>query len=112
MPIESQVTIHASAGASGSQSDWIPLNQYAVPFNVGLGLVTNNDGGVTFRVEHTFDNIFDTSITPTAFIHEDISAATGNIDGNYAFPVRATRLAIASVSASANVTLTVLQTGL
>lgn len=116
MPIESTKTVIVTAAASvpsaESKSDWIPLNQYAVPFNVGFGVVIDNSGAAVFRVEHTFDNVFDTSITPTVFVHEDVSSNDGNVDGNYAFPVRATRVAVQSVSGAATIDFTVLQTGL
>lgn len=109
MPIHASKTVSVTAGAGTTQSAWIPLNQFAVPFNVGFGVVTNNSGGAVFRVEHTFE---DPSAAATIFVHEDVSSNDTNIDGNYAFPVRATRIAVQSVSASANVTFTVLQTGL
>jgi len=88
-------------------SAWIPLDSRQAPFNVGLG-VKINSGTATYTVEHTFDDVFDSTVTPVAFSNSNISAATTNKDGNYAFPVRAVRLNIASGS-SPNVTLTILQ---
>ena len=115
MPIFSEVTISivtASGTAVTERSNWIPLNQYDTPFNVGFGIVKTGGGDATFRAEHTFDDIFDSSVAPTAFVHEEVSAATATIDGNLAFPVAAIRLAVVSASGSSKMVLTVRQAGL
>lgn len=108
MPVFSTKTITVAA-SSATTSGWIPLNQFQTPFNVGFGCVVT--GTVNYKVEHTFDNVFDTSITPTAFVHEDVSAATGNADGNYAFPVAAVRVAAVTAATGGSITLTVRQAG-
>ena len=69
---------------------WIPLDYKQSPFNVSVAAVVN--GTVTYDIEHTFDEIFVTTVTPTAFKHASITAQTANKDGNYAFPVRAIRV--------------------
>lgn len=84
---------------------WIPLDYKQNPFNVGLGVVIN--GTVTYDIEHTFDDIFDTAVTPTAFKHSVLTAQTTNKDGNYAFPVRAVR--INNTAGTGTTTLTMLQ---
>ena len=84
---------------------WIPVDYKQNPFNVGFGVVVN--GAITYNIEHTFDDIFDTSNTPVAFTHSTIVAQTTNKDGNYAFPIRAIRLNVTAGTGS--VTLTVLQ---
>ena len=86
-------------------SAWIPVDNYQSPFNVGLGAVVN--GTVTYTIEHTFDDVFDTSVTPTAFAHSTLAAQTTNKDGNYAFPIRAIR--INNTLGSGTTTLTILQ---
>lgn len=86
-------------------SAWIPVDHYQSPFNVGLGAVVN--GSVTYTIEHTFDDVFDTSVTPTAFAHSTLAAQTTNKDGNYAFPVRAIR--INNTLGTGSTTLTILQ---
>lgn len=78
---------------------WFPLDILRNPFNVGFGVVVT--GTVNYTVEHTFDNIQDSTVTPTAFPHPDVAAQTANADGTYAFPVRAIRLTVNSGAGSA-----------
>lgn len=94
--------------SSQTASEWIPLNSVIVPFNVGLGVVVN--GTLTYTVEHTFDDIQDPNVTPTAFSNAGLTDKTLNNDGNYAFPVAATRLNV-TAHTSGSATLTVLQGG-
>ncbi len=116
MPIEATKILTFNISTSGSafvtSTPWIPLNLYSQPFNVGFGVVSTGNGLVTFKVEHTFQNVMDPNVTPAAFTHADVSLASADIDGNYAFPVRAVRLTTISASASVHLAFTVLQTGL
>jgi hypothetical protein len=71
----------------------IPMDQYISPFNVGFGI--HPIGTATYTVQHTFDDPFAADFDPATavwFNHPDITAESGNNDGNYAFPVRAIRL--------------------
>ena len=86
-------------------SAWIPLDYKQNPFNVSLGCVVN--GTITYSIEHTFDDIFDATITPVAFTHSVLVAQTANKDGNYASPVRAVR--INNTAGTGDTTLTILQ---
>ena len=88
-------------------SPWIPLDTYTNPFNVGFGVVVT--GTATYTVQHTFDDVQNSAVTPTAFDHPSVAAQTTNKDGNYAFPVRAIRLSVTASTGS--VTLTVIQAG-
>jgi len=92
--------------SSATTSAWVPLDYKQSPFNVGLGLTFS--GTATATVEHTFDDVFDSSVTPTAFSHSTLNGITSKNDGNYAFPVRAIRLNVTSWT-SGTVTLTALQ---
>lgn len=92
--------------SAAGTSAWIPLDYKQNPFNVGLGLVIL--GTNTTDVEHTFDDIFDSSVTPTAFKHSTLVGKTANADGNYAFPIRAVRLNVTAYT-SGSATLTILQ---
>jgi len=98
-----QVITQSSAGTTA----WIPLDYKQAPFNVGLA-VTLGGGTMTYSVEHTLDDIYDTTITPTAFTHSSIAAQTAQLDGNYAFPIRAVRLNVTAWT-SGTATLTILQ---
>lgn len=92
--------------SAAGTSAWIPLDYKQNPFNVGLGLVIS--GTNTTDVEHTFDDIYDSSVTPTAFKHSTLVSKTANADGNYAFPIRAVRLNVTAYT-SGSATLTILQ---
>jgi hypothetical protein len=72
-------------------SAWLPIDYIQDPMHIGLGCVIVS-GTATYSVEHTFDDIYDSTVTPVAFQNSGITAQTTNKDGNYAFPVRAIRL--------------------
>ena len=86
----------------------VPMDHYISPFNVGFGVVVT--GSATYTVQHTFDNVFDSTVTPTWFNHPVIAAQTTNQDGNYAFPVTAIRLTVTAGAGTA--TMTLVQAGL
>ena len=113
-PLYTSVTMTAVSKTAGTASPWIPLNQFAQPFNVGFGVVAVPDQGeITYTVQHTFDDVFDPRVTPVAFDHSTVSGKTASIDGNYAFPIAAIRIVVMSGSGTAPyATLKVRQTGL
>jgi hypothetical protein len=94
------------SGSTGATA-WIPVDFKQSPFNIGLA-VTVGAGVLTYTVEHTFDDVYDTTVTPVAFPHSTIAAQTTNKDGNYAFPVRAIRLNVTAWT-SGGATITILQ---
>lgn len=115
MPVKATRTITvltSAATAISTATSWIPTNLHETPFNVGFGVVLTGDGSMTYKVEHTFDDVQDRSVTPTPFTNADVSAATESMDGNYAYPVRAIRLATVTANGSARATLTVIQAGI
>lgn len=77
------------------------------PFNIGLGVKVT--GTINYTVEHTFDDVYDSTVTPVWFPNASLTAQTANKDGNYAYAVRGIRLNNASGTGSA--TLTVVQAG-
>lgn len=91
---------------SATTSAWIPLDYKQNPFNVGFGVVLS--GTATYTIQHTFDDVFNSTIIPTAFDHDTVAGKTTNEDGNYAFPVRAVRLNV-TVWTSGTITATFLQ---
>ena len=97
-----QVITQSSAGTSA----WIPLDYKQNPFNVGFGVVAS--GTLTYDIEHTFDDVLQAGVTPTAFKHSTVTAQTTSKDGNYAFPVRAVRINVTAYT-SGSATLTLLQ---
>jgi hypothetical protein len=97
------------ARATGAtSSNVLVMDTYISPFNVGMGVVVT--GSVTFTVQHTFDNVLDSSITPTWFNHPTLTGTAG-ADGNYAFPVAAIRITN-SAGSTGTARLTVIQAGL
>ena len=82
----------ADEGASGVTYP-VVMDQYIAPFNASVAIVPA--GTATYTVQHTFDDPFAADFTPATavwFPHPDLTAESGNNDGNYAFPVRAIRL--------------------
>lgn len=111
-------------------SDAIPLDTYISPFQVSVGLAM--DSGSEVVIEHTFDNVLDSSVTPTwystysttsdegfllqedgfAILQEDSSyLLTGdyNASTTVMFPVSALRLN--TIINGGTVRMTVLQAG-
>jgi len=86
-------------------SAWIPVDYIQAPFQIGFGVVVT--GTVDYTIQHTFDDVFNPTVTPVAFDHPVVAAQTTNQDGNYAFPIRAIRVTVNSGTGSA--ALTVLQ---
>ncbi len=97
-----QVITKSSSGTTA----WIPVDYKQSPFNVGFGVVVS--GTLTYDIEHTFDDVFDSTVTPTAFKHATVVSQTTNKDGSYTAPVRAIRLNVTAFTAG-SATLTLLQ---
>ena len=97
-----QVITKSSSGTTA----WIPVDYKQSPFNVGFGVVVS--GTLTYDIEHTFDDVFDSTVTPTAFKHATVVSQTTNKDGSYTAPVRAIRLNVTAFT-SGSATLTLLQ---
>ena len=99
-------TVSLSAAAS---SPALPVNLNISPVNIGFG-VTLSGGAPNYTVQHTFDDVFDSAVTPVWFNHPTVAALVANADGNYAFPIRAIRLTYNSGAGTAK--LTAIQAGL
>lgn len=78
---------------------WIPMDFAQAPFAVGVGVVLVSGSTITYTVEHTFDDIYDSTVVPVAFANTGLTAQTVSKDGNYAFPVRAIRLNVTAGTA-------------
>lgn len=102
MPRPTSVTV-----SSATSSAAIPINWRAGNFGIGIGCVVPS-GTLTYKVQHTFDNIFDPAVTPVWFDHASITGKTTNFDGNYAYPVTAIRLTVTAYT-SGSVIMTVIQ---
>lgn len=100
--------------SSVSVSKPIPLNNYADPFSVGMGVKISSGAGLTYSVTYTFDDVYASNFDPsTATWYSDLTAVvaqTANKTGNLTYPVTAVRLEITAWT-SGSATLTVIQAG-
>lgn len=71
-------------------SEWIPVDYRVAPFSLGIQVVTT--GTITYTVEVTLDDVFDSTITPTAFALTDFTGQTSSKTGGYSYPVFAVRI--------------------
>ena len=102
--------ITVTVTAEGSSSI-VPLDHYQSPFNVGFGVKVS--GTVDYTIQHTFDDIFNSTVTPVWFNHETAVAQSAALDGNYAFPVRGIKVLNNSGTATdGGTTITVIQAGM
>ena len=117
MPVFSTVTVTAVSTVAATSSRWVPLNRGAGEFKVGFQVVvTSGAGNLTYKVQHTMDDVFDATITPTAFDHSTVSGKTASFHGSYDYPITAIRLTVVSGSMGGSGTdpfavMTVLQPG-
>jgi len=109
LTITASVAATLSVGVSstgGAVSPIITANWRERQFKVGLGLVISNTATAT--VEHTFDDINDTSVTPTWYATYGLSAVTASAESNIAFPCRGVRLRVSAYT-SGTIALTYIQ---
>lgn len=104
-----QVLIQVGTGSSRV----VGFDIFRNPFNIGFGVIVS--GTVNYTVQHTFDDIEAPGYVAASgnWFNNDNSAlvgATTSQDGNYYFPVRASRIVINS--GNGTVTLTYIQAGL
>ena len=83
--------------------DWVKVTSGGVSIAVVIS------GTINYDIQHTLDEIFDSSATINWLDHASMAAKTASSDGNYAYPVRAIRLLINSVTTGATVSMNVLQ---
>lgn len=93
--------------SSVTTSAWIPVDYKQAPPVISIGCVVVS-GTATYTVEHTFDDIFDSSVTPVAFANSGLTAQTTSKDGSYTVPIRAVRLNV-TAGTSPVVSMTVVQ---
>lgn len=97
------VTVSSQAASRSVPVDWRENN-----FKIGLGVVV--DGTLTYSVQYTFDDIQDSSVTPSWFDLSSLSGITITDSSSIEFPVTAIRINVTAFT-SGNVTLTILQAG-
>lgn len=105
--------IRQTISALGS-TQVIPMNLNSSPFNVGFGVTVSAGGSLTYKIQHTYDDVFSPSFNPataTWFDHPTAVGKTANFDASYAFPVTGVRLTVTTY-ASGSATLQLIQAGL
>lgn len=86
----------------------IPLDLYLTPFNVSLAVEVTGD--ITYSVQWTTDDIYNTAVVPVWFAAAaNLTAATDNQVASLVSPVTAVRLSNSAGTGSAK--LTVAQAG-
>jgi hypothetical protein len=97
------VVTQTGAGTSAA----IPLDVYIAPFQVSI--FCHEIAAASYKLQYTYDNIFDSSITPIWIDSTDIPAlSSGDKQSNFTVPVSACRLVVAS----GTVSITVQQAGI
>ncbi len=90
--------VSAGIGTSGVTNMFIP-SSYVPDFNVGVGIYVT--GSLAYTLQHTFDDVFNTSYGSLRWFNNDDSAlvnATTSQDSNYAFGVGGMRVSVTGVS--------------
>lgn len=107
--MRNQQTTQSAAGTS----NWLVLDKYSVDQQASFW--TKVTGTLTYDVEFTYDNVFDTTVTPTAFKLTPFTAQTAAANGS-ALPAAANPIAAIRVNVTAytsgDVILNLLQAGL
>ena len=96
-----------TAGVNGTaESQWYILNYRGSDFNVGFGVDLSTSASLTYSVEHTFYDFYNSTYvedSPPEFTHSSVASETTAQFGDYTSPPTAIRLAItAHSSGSAN----------
>ena len=112
MPVATY-TVTANASAASYSVAYVP-DTLVAPFNIGFSVTV--DTTAMYSVEHTFDDPFLTDINASVsaaswFQHEFVVSSITNLDGNYAFPVKAVRLKVFPNSQNGTATLRIVQAG-
>ena len=102
--------ISAGLLGAGATPAFVP-NYKMENFKASIGVTVS--GTINCTVQHTFSEVFDRDTTSndwTWFSNDDASLVglTGNVDGNYAYPPRACRLIVNSVTAPGSANLCVI----
>lgn len=100
--------------AAQAVSNPIPMDTFQNPFNVGIGVTVSAGATLTYKVQHTFDDVFSPTFvasSATWFDHATLTGKTASSDGNYAYPITALRLNVTAYT-SGSATITVVQAGM
>lgn len=93
---------YVSQTGTGTTS-WIPLDLYKTSFSVSVAVVVS--GTVTYSIQHTFDDVYDSNVTPVPFDHDSVTSESSNAFGTYDYPVTAVRINVSAGSGTAEGTI-------
>lgn len=97
--------------SSQTSSAWIPVDWTKMDFNLGIMVDVSAGATLTWGVQITTDDIFDSSVTPTAVSapsSSGLDTGTGDEIGNITIPCTAVRLNV-SAHTSGSAVMTVVQ---
>ena len=94
--------------SSQTASPWFPVDWRNGDFKIGFAVIVS--GTLTYDVEHTYENVFDSTVTPTAFNHPTVNGETTSQEGTYDTPVTAIRLNVTAYT-TGSATLHFVQAG-
>lgn len=98
-----------SVSGSPSASNVYVVNNMITPTNIGLAVIVT--GTITYKVQYTFDNVFDSAFNPTTanwFDHPTL-AGSASANSNIAYPV--TGIRITSSAGTGSAALSIVQGG-
>ena len=87
-----------------------PVNWRASNFNVSIACVVSVGAILTYKVQYTYDNVFDSTVTPTWYDHLYLNSQIASADGNIDQPVVAIRLNVTNYT-NGDVTMTLITQG-
>lgn len=91
--------------ATGSTA-WIPVDWPRSNFNIGIQIDVSAGASLTWSVEVTSDDIFDSTVTPVATAAlSPLDTGTGDEIGSITVPVRAIRLTATITSGTVKMTM-------
>lgn len=90
-------------GATGV-TNWVPLDQWKNPFNVGIAVVTATIAAVTIQDTPNSPGLIpnwpNTATAPTVFNHATLVSVTANQESNYAYSVQYVRAVVTTNTAT------------
>src|SRR5574337_1002401 len=96
------VKISYTAAAAGTSNAAV-VDHYQCPINIGFVLTLT--GTITASVQHTYDDVLDSTVTPAWFDHATVKAVTSTTEGTYTSPIRFIRINKTAGTGSAVLTL-------
>lgn len=108
MPRPQSVTMTGDGNSATIPINWRGGNS---GFGVSLAGIVAGGSTLTWKVQHTLDDIYAVTAaggTINWLDHASLTGKTASADGNYAFPIRAVRLVVSGFAAG-SVTLTIIE---